>query len=168
MGLFNIFSDNKRKWFNIMANGDVEKDFKLIIEKFFIQDDIDLDKYMENNSVNNIIDEYGGLASFEDLKSISSDPELRNFVINCTPTFKEHFANNRFNRGLQVPDWFYIGYPDVALWMKKNDEIIDKNIEGKEDEFFSDKAIKVDFFRLLINLYKRETGKNLECTNSNN
>lgn len=139
--VFNIlFNKNKRRWLANMLEDSTSPEMKEAIEFFMIQDNIDLEKYIENQKAN---------------KGQSNT--------NCTPTFRTNFINNRFNRAMGIPDWFYIGYPDVAQWMIENESIIDKDILDKQRELESGISIN-KVIRLIIDKFRKHTGRKLECT----
>jgi hypothetical protein len=161
MGLFDAFNANKRKWMNIQANPDLDSQLKVIIRDFFILDNIIVEMYMENQRANETTEVWsGGLEMWEGMNRISTNPEP---PIRCSKTFKQHFSNDRFNRGLQTPDWFYIAYPDVAHWFHKNFAKFETEMESREDELFGEDGIRPVFFREIIESFKAVNGK-LECT----
>ena len=119
MGLFDVFNANKKKWMIILESSDFDSQLKVIIRDFFIRDNIIVEIYLENQKANETTKfGNGGLENWEDANNISMNSEP---PILCSKTFKQHFSNNRLNRGLQTPDWFYIAYPDVAHWLCKHE-----------------------------------------------
>lgn len=161
----NLFNRNIEKWNLALNEDDIPDEFKAIIENLLITDGIDFEKYLENEKANNLTEGFlGGLESWETSNSFSTDPAIRNLKINCTPTFKEHFANNRLNRAPFLPDWYYIAYPDVALWMHKNNKLLDSEIESRKNELFNEDGPKLAFYRWIINRYKNHISKSLECS----
>jgi hypothetical protein len=162
MGIFDIFNENKRKWLVIQGQPGIPQDFKNVIRDFLLKDNILLEKYCENERANNTIDGLTrGLTRWEMLNRISSNPEP---PIKCTPTFREHFSEERLlSRGQQTPDWFFIAYPDVAYWLQENLESIEKILENRMEEFITPSGVNPKFFRLLIDSYKSKHGK-LECS----
>lgn len=161
MGLFDAFNANKRKWMNIQANPDIDDQLKVIIMDFFIPDNILFEMYIENQRANETTEGWnGGLEMWEATNRLSTNPEP---PIRCSKTFKQHFSNDRLNRGSQIPDWFYIGYPDVANWFHKNLAKFETEMESREDELFEEDEIRPIFFREVIERFKTANGK-LECT----
>lgn len=161
MGLFDVFNANKRKWLNVQSKQLPDSNFQAIIRDFLIPDDILIELFFENQRANNTtLDWHGSLEMWEGSNKISMNPEP---PINCTKTFRQHFANDRLNRGGQIPDWFYIAYPDVAHWFHKNITKFETEMESREDELFGEDGINPIFFRELINRFKTANGK-LECT----
>jgi hypothetical protein len=156
---------SKQIWSDISKNDAVDFGLKKIINDFFLIDEIDYKKYYQNERANELASD-GGLDSWE----ISNVDDTK--AVNCTPTFRKHFANDTVNRGIGVPSWFYIAYPDVALWFdEKNDDpnwfqnnfkelsdVIEKN-----DNFFSNYENYKVLLRGLINKFKLNNGK-LECS----
>lgn len=162
MGIFNsLFNSNKKRWEGIAANSSIPLYMKNVIKDFFIVDNIDVDKYIENDLANSIVDT--GLDLWEFSNTFSMDKNVQKQKINCTKTFRAHFSNDRFNRGLDVPDWFYIAYPDVAYWMNKNTDSIEKELSGRESEFLTNGKLGSIFFRFIIEKYKKENNRLLEC-----
>jgi hypothetical protein len=162
MGLFDsLINTNKSRWKAIANNNANSNDFKKIVENFFILDNIDIDKYIENETANSVV--HIGLNMWELANSVSLDSNVQKQKINCTKSFREHFSNNRINRGLGIPDWFYIAYPDVAFWMHENSKNIKNEISGRENVFFQNDEILPPFFRFVIQKYIQQTGNHLEC-----
>ncbi len=165
MGLFDsLQSTNKRKWVSVLDDNETTSELKKIIQDFLIKDNIDFDKYLENQEANSLARKIG-LDCWERANSLSIYDEVKNKKINCTPTFRKHFANDRSNRGLGIPDWFYIAYPDVALWLIENNSILEKEMESREADFFVNDKISNSLFRFLIDRYRNETRNKLECSN---
>lgn len=151
---------NKIKWEAVLGDPETSDSLKGIITEFFMRDDLDFDKCIENQKANSTVDSFSGLEFWEKLNSISIEQSKK---INCTKTFREHFSNNRLNRGLSVPDWFYIGYPDVAKWMEESGDDFDRELSAREDEFMDGDKISLKLFRFLIDRYKSTTRHKLEC-----
>jgi hypothetical protein len=166
MSLFNnLFKSHVKEWNIVLSDNNVPDEFKAIVRLFFIKDGIDFNKYKENEKANSLIDSiYGGMEDFEIANSLSFDPDVRNLKINCTPTFKAHYVNNRENRNPFLPDWYYIAYPDVALWMHKNSDLFKDESERRKDELVNEDGPKPAFFRMFIDGYKKHAGKKLECS----
>lgn len=161
MGLFDAFNANKRKWMSIQANPNLDSELKAIIRDFFIPDNIIVEKYLENQRANKTTEgRNGGLEMWEAANHISTNPEP---PIRCSKTFKQHFSSGRLNRGAEMPDWFYIAYPDVAHWFHKNLTKFETEMESREDELFGEDGIRPVFFREIIERFKTANGK-LECT----
>ena len=161
MGLFDVFNANKKKWMIILESSDFDSQLKVIIRDFFIRDNIIVEIYLENQKANETTKfGNGGLENWEDANNISMNSEP---PILCSKTFKQHFSNNRLNRGLQTPDWFYIAYPDVAHWFQQNLAKFGNEMESKKAEFFDLNGVRPVFFREIIERFKTENGK-LECT----
>ena len=136
-----LFSKNKRRWLAEVLDDSTSPIMKEAFETFMIQDNINIEKYIENQKAN---------------KGESNS--------NCTPTFRSHFISNRFNRAMGIPDWFYIGYPDVAQWMIENETIIDREILDKQRG--SEGSVSINkILRLIIEKFRKDTGRKLECTN---
>jgi hypothetical protein len=161
MGLFDAFNANKRKWMNIQSNPDLDTELKGVIRDFFIPDNIIVEMYLENQRANETTEGWnGGLEMWEATNRLSTNPVQ---PIQCSKTFKQHFSNDRLNRGALMPSWFYIAYPDVAHWFHKNLAKFETEMESREDELFGEDGIRPVFFREIIERFKTANGK-LECT----
>lgn len=169
MGLFDLFNSNKRKWLSISLDSSTPSQLRSVIDDFFIKDNIDYDKYNLNEKVDVMTDRFSTLESVEKIEGLSIyssgyDPSKR-ANRHCTPTYREHYSENKFNRGIGVRNWFYIGYPDVALWIEKNFSEIEKMVADKQSEFEEPSGgFNNRFYRFAIDLYKSKTGKKLECS----
>ena len=161
MGLFDIFNANKRKWISLQTDSNMSPKFRQIIKDFFIHDDIVIEKYMENQRANATTEGWnGGLQNWEDLNNISMEKEP---PINCTKTFRQHYSNDRLNRGAKMPEWLYIAYPDVAHWFHANLKKFNPELERRQHELFGKDEVPTYFFREIIERFKAANGK-LECT----
>lgn len=158
--MFDFLISEKRKWIAMLAKGEPSFQLLYIIDEFFIKDNLDLNKYYENHKANSIIDGLNGLDYYEQVNSISL---TKKGSINCTHTYRRYFSNNKLNRGEMIPDWFYIGYPDVALWSIENEQIIDTALSNNRVSFFSENKIDIEYFRFLIDLYLHVMKTKLEC-----
>jgi hypothetical protein len=73
---------------------------------------------------------------------------------------------NPYDIAMGYPSWFYIAFPDVALWAMKGDgsELIKKRFENlSEDELVDGKHIRANLLNDIIKLYQSNTNKPLEC-----
>ena len=64
------------------------------------------------------------------------------------------------------PGWFYIAFPDVALWAIKGDgnNIIKRKFSRlREDDLVENKHFKPEILFKIIELYKKNTNCTLEC-----
>ena len=138
------------------------KELKQIVRSFLIPDKIIPFKFKSNW----IVLSRGGLPPlFDDNENINSTPSLQRFS----------FVTNR---PLGYPEWFLAAYPDVASWFTSqvdaitvgasasDTKILFHNVFGNigENELFdSDRRIKGEHLRVLIDHYRRETGRTLEC-----
>lgn len=159
MGLFDLLNSNKRKWMAVLSERDITDYWKYVITEFFIKDNISVEKYQQNSRVNDMVDQFSGLESWRMSNQLSMYPEPELY---CTQSFRKYFSENRLNRAMGIPDWFYIAYPDVANWVQNKLEQIEEEFSDREDEFFSDNGVNPKFFRILIERYKQSRGT-LEC-----
>lgn len=155
-----ISSSIKKEWQALISEGGVlsfsQTDIRLIGD-FLIPDNIDPKKYRSNSVANRAVINGMGLSITERIDQTK---------INCTPTFRENFSEDTLNRGLQVPDWFYIAYPDVAHWMNNSMGTLDRISSGREDEFINNGKPTNAFFKEIINYYKDNVKSELECSYS--
>jgi len=157
-----FFNLNQKKWLGFLEFAGLNKDEEHIIRMFYMADNIDLLKFQENGNENEISKAHGGLEFWEMLQKHSADPIERMQKVNCTPTFKEHFTKNDYiPQG--IPEWFYIAYPDVTVWIMDNSKSIGEEFKGREDEIISENGPNLNFYRKMIDRYKKRVGK-LECS----
>ena len=154
---------NRQKWSSYIDEKKLSSEDKYIVINFLIKDDILIENYRENNFVNNLFYIHSNLETWEDAQCVSADENVRSSKIKCTPTFRKHFANSRLNRSMIIPDWFYIAYPDVAVWLNNNLDNYEREILKYEKEFEKKSEIRFQLFRFFINEYKKNTQNTLEC-----
>ncbi len=152
---------NKRKWQAIASESEITPYLKMVVEDFYIRDRINYETYLENQRANETTKELGsGLNIWEKSNQLKMMPEQ---PINCSPSFRKHYSEDRFNRGNLVPTWFYIAYPDIAFWFHDNLNLFENEIETREAELFDEEGkMRPLFFREVIEKYKNLKGK-IEC-----
>ena len=97
-----------------------------------------------------------------------SDPfpvDLENNHSHIAPSLKI-LKENPLNRAQGYPTWFYIAFPDVALWAmgKEGFSIIsDKFKNYTEEQLIEGKFIRPEFLNEVIQMYLRNTHNSLEC-----
>jgi len=147
-------------WDMILEDEEVDFQFKHVIVNFFKKDKIDLNKYLENQRANEICLNHGSLSFWEkNLDYLSSEDNS----VNCTPTFREHFAEDSLKRSPHVPIWFYIAYPDVEVWFHKRRSQFNRIVMEREDEFVRDNKLTLNFYRFIIDEFIEINGF-LECS----
>ena len=110
MGILGLlFNENKRKWYKNFTTNQFN-DFNTIIKLFFIEDNINYEKYMIHEKWDK-----SSLSSFRDEKDL----------LGCSSTFRKFYAEGitiqiLHNSGLGYCNWFYYAYPDVANWFESN------------------------------------------------
>lgn len=155
---------NRQKWEaelnkKVTANSDWTK----IIREYYMVDNISYEKCTENLKANAIITEFSSFETWKKIRKLSIY-ESSAEEPNCTPTFRKYYCQDKFlSRNIQLPDWWYIGYPDVAHWVEVNADSFEIDIERKLEEYDSGNGLDIRAYRLLIDLYKRKEGQ-LECS----
>jgi hypothetical protein len=129
-----------------------------IISNFYKKDNISPQKLIDNLITNNIMLEYGSLNWYNQVQKTSIE---KGISPNPTKSFKEFFCTDVFDRPLGFPDWFILGYPDVAMWISNNLQIIQEKFKNLEDFEGTDGKAIPDFFRQAIDLYRENY--QLEC-----
>ncbi len=160
MGIWGLlFSSNKRKWISFLTENSEPLDkywnnkWALIVKNFFIHDNIDFEKYSANAKWEN-----GRLSIYQKEEDL----------IKCTPTYRKYFVKSTEkrklnNRNLGVHDWFYLGYPDVAVWFEENYENIEELFNSRGLFFeLNNEDYNLEVFKYVVNEYKKIKGK-LEC-----
>ena len=104
------------EWRDLLLDHNVDEDFKKLIKLFFVKDNISYLKFLENQKANEICKTIG-FENWEMAQSLSAKENKE--IINCTKTFRENFADDILRRNPNVPEWFYIAYPDVEIWFHK-------------------------------------------------
>ncbi|MGD0342325.1 MAG: hypothetical protein ABSA76_11545 [Bacteroidales bacterium] len=154
---------NQQRWLEFIKDGDLSEFEEEVYRMFFMKDNIDIGAFQDNIMAYEISKSYGGLNIWEFANSLSDDPKIRNQKICCSPTFRADFANNEVVPP-GFPEWLYLGYPDVVVWMENNSELIDKEYADREEEISTDNGFfSFDFYRIMIDRYKHQVGK-LECS----
>lgn len=77
------------------------------------------------------------------------------------------FQQNPTLKAVGYPNWFYLAFPDVALWAIKGNgnKIIKEQFNNlSEDELISDNIIRLKYIKKIINLYSQNTAKVLEVS----
>lgn len=150
---------NKMVWLEISESLERHSEMKKIIKDFLIKDEIDFAKYTENEKADEI-SKGCGLENWERINNLSEFPKPST---NCTPHFKEHFANDSLKRSPFVANWFYIAYPDVEIWVHRDMKIIEPEFSNNKDFYLTNGRPNNNIYRLMINKYKSQ-GLNLECS----
>lgn len=149
---------SKDMWLTVLIHPNTPNELKAVIQKFLIPDNIDIDKFSQNEQANEAVNEFHSLETFEmiGISSVNKSP------VKCTASFRHEYVQNRLNRALGMPDWIYIAYPDVVIWLQQNMKRLEVEFAEREDELFKEDGPTDFFYRLIIDRYKSERGK-LEC-----
>lgn len=133
-----------------ILNGDLDEYTKQIISIYYRPFEISILKYMLN-------------------REYLYDPnpiDLRHGHSQIAPSLKIIKENWISHNAPGYPSWFYMVFPDVAIWAIKGDGkklIIKKFRKLNESEFIENKQIKGEYLIEIIKLYKSKTGNTLEC-----
>jgi len=142
-----------------MKDDDIEstKELKQVVTSFLIPDKISPFKFRANwiALFGLFIDPRRGLLPLSD-NDFNPTPSLERFsyVVSRPPGY---------------PEWFLAAYPDVASWFTDRidkGESVFHNIFGNisDNELLdSDRHLKGEYLRALIDNYRKETGRALEC-----
>ena len=140
--LASIFGRQDSPWNKVLLEEGIDEEFKSIIKKFFIADNISLEKFIQNKEAFETYESHG-----------------KYFANNLPQTPSLEFAANPMNRGRTIPFWFVIAYPDVIHWMTKNSPSVRSLYKPPYIE--NDQGTPV-FFRALIQKFLHR-GNTLEC-----
>jgi hypothetical protein len=150
MGFFDaLLSSNKRKWLSALSNK-YEEEWGMIIKNFMIVDNINYEKFYINSKWEN-----NTLSLYQD----------ENDLANCSASYRKYFSDGHSNRKLNNSEigynnnWFYLAYPDVALWFGDNYENIKHSLinQGAEFSIYDFKNLQV--LRYVVTMYKAKFGK---------
>ena len=148
-----ILEDDNLDKYNLLLQDEKTSDFlKSLIKYFLVPYKISLLKFTLNK-------EY-----YENPYPI----DFTNNHIYISPSLKKikKLKENPFNIPLGYPNWFFIAFPDVALWAFEGEGL--KLIKNRfknipEDELVDGKHISPDLLDDIIKLYQNNTNKQLEC-----
>jgi len=141
-----IMSEDKLSNYNELLNEEeVPEYFKSVIRLFLIPNKISPLKFQIN------------MECFEDFYSRGSDNVAPSLI-----KFKQH----GLDRPMGYPDWFYIAFPDVALWAIHGGgiELVEKKLQNySEEEIFDGDHLNISILIGIIRMYLNNTSKSLEC-----
>ncbi len=145
-----ILDDDKLEHYNnLLCDEEIPKNFKDLILYFLIPYKISILKYSLN-------------------KEYFADPfpyDLHNKHKHIAPSLTK-IKENQFDIPMGYPSWFFIAFPDVALWVMKGEGIqhVKKRIKDlSEEDLFDGNHIRTNFLHDFIKLYQTNTNKPLEC-----
>ncbi len=134
-----LSNSNKRKWIEVTNRYDIDKDYKQIIDEFFIPDNISFDMYHLNTR-----------AEKKTMRQLEQ-------VVPCTYSFRKYIIDENYIDKNKYPEWFISAYPDVAVWHSKN------SLGSNSRRSFKSKESKSEL-RKMVNHFVNEFGK-LELKN---
>lgn len=129
------------------------KEIKQIVSNFLIPDNISPNKFLANWIA---LFRHWSPSRLDDGQNVNPTPSLQMFS----------FVTNR---PLGYPEWFLAAYPDVASWVTacvEEDENVFREIFDNisEDPLLDNRRLKDRYLRTLIDTYRKETGRRLECS----
>lgn len=65
-------------------------------------------------------------------------------------------------RSPNIPEWFYIAYPDVEVWFHDRMELIAETVSQNQNYYFTNGKMNNSLLRLMINEYLKYNNR-LEC-----
>lgn len=153
--------NNKQQWKRLLKDTEISLELKEAIKHFLLIDNIDFEKYLENSRANDICLSGTGLDNWEMSNKLSAIENIEK--INCSQTFRKHYANDSLHRSPFLPNWYYIGYPDVAVWFNDIKETYGAHISINKHKYITNNAPNNNLYRFIINEYLKEH-KYLECS----
>jgi hypothetical protein len=129
-----------------------------IITTFFKKDNLSPQKLYDNLITNNIVTKHSSLDYY---LMINRHSAYETKMLNPTKSFKAFFCDNIYDRPRGFPEWFIIGYPDVALWINKNVKNPQPGFPNINAFVSPEGELTLDFFMQCIDIYKRDY--KLEC-----
>lgn len=139
-----------QQWRELLEDDDMPAHFKVVIRDFLLPYKINPIKYLVNHDG-------------------TTDP-TRFILYDNDPLFSESLRKIQQNPTIRVmgyPSWFYLAFPDVALWAIKGEGkkiIINKFSDLEEEEFIDSETNKIRhrYLDRIIKFYL-ENGNRLEC-----
>jgi len=145
-----LFNKNKRAWLYQLDENQVDTEMKYIIVHFFIEYNVSIEMYFENQKAYNIISQFGDFDFYETLNKVSA--ESQKTKINPTYSFKKYFFQ-KINYPLAIDSWFIIAFPDVVAYFMNNAELFD-DIQNENDFITSNGHPNLKFYKFLIKVFK--------------
>jgi hypothetical protein len=146
----NILNDDKLDHYNdLLRDNEIPENFKDLIRYFLIPYKISILKFTLNK-------EY-----YENPFPV----DFHNNHKHIAPSLKK-IKENPFDIAMGYPSWFYVAFPDVALWAMKDDglELIEKRFKNlSEEELVDGNHIRANLLNDIIKLYQSNINKPLEC-----
>jgi len=145
---------NQDKWIKIAKEKD---ELAIAVHNYFIPDFIDYEKFIRNSRSYVVYHKYGNYGAWEDLNRKINNPEPP-----LNPTFSFSKLDLLKHKAETIPYWFFIAYPDVAIWFgeKQKDPFyvfqIAEKYKGKikDNPYFTESILLRD----LINEFRNEKG----------
>lgn len=145
-----ILDDDKLDHYNdLLRDDEIPENFKDLIRYFLIPYKISILKYTLNK-------EY-----YENPFPV----DFHNNHKHIAPSLKK-IKENPFDIAMGYPSWFFIAFPDVAIWAMKGEghELIKKRFKNlSEEELIDGNHIRANLLNDIIKMYQSNTNKPLEC-----
>jgi hypothetical protein len=145
MGMIeSMFGRPGSPWYQYIEEEKPDEELISIIKRFYIADNISMDKFLMNIAAYSDSTEWSGF--YFDMY-----PDVK-----CTPSLP--FAADPLHRGIKIPVWLIVAYPDIIKWMFNNPY---QRTLYHPPYIINDEA-QPEFYRALIQRYLFE-GNKLEC-----
>jgi hypothetical protein len=141
--------DNLDHYNDILRDVEVDQQFKDLIRYFLIPYKISILKFSLNQ-------EY-----YQNPYPIDFENNHRHIA----PSLKK-IKENPLDVAMGYPSWFFIAFPDVALWAMKGEgvELVVRKFKNfSEEELVEGNYIRTHLLNDIIKLYQSNTNKPLEC-----
>jgi hypothetical protein len=132
------------EWTDFLMSPEVSNDFKIIIKKFLMPNNISVKQFYIN------LESHQGGDAASAVRLYATKSLL--FLIVIPPFY---------------PDWFIAGFPDVLLWLlndPKRSNVYNALNDNMTKELLNDEIKKKDFLEKLVNEYINTEEATLECT----
>jgi uncharacterized protein (TIGR02145 family) len=146
--------------YELLSHDKIDDKFKEVIRDFFIPFKISPLKFVLNKDY---YEDSGPPYSF---RLLNDGTVTRDYPKHIAPSL--HFIKqNPLEMAMGYPEWFYMAFPDVAIWAMKGEsfsllkEKLFKYVSI--EEFIDNKSIRNKYLIEIIKLYQNITNKPLEC-----
>jgi uncharacterized protein (TIGR02145 family) len=146
-------------FYEFLSTDKIDDKFKEVIRDFFIPFKISPLKFALNK------DYYEDLAPPYSFGLLNDGTVTGDYPKHIAPSL--HFIKqNPMEMAMGYPEWFYMAFPDVAIWAIKGESVSLLKEKFKNvpiEEFIDNKSIRNKYLIEIIKLYQNITNKPLEC-----